>query len=183
KLSNAATTGGVRASVFGMGGIGRILACVGSAKEVRLDVIGETADIACNPSTGTITVKAISAVPQIELRDQLAGGVWQQFNLLTGQSMSVGSPAMASAENTAAIAVNLLQIDDTGGETVVGVYELLPGSSVEVAVSDRRAAAGGEMQFVVLRGEVRVTVNGVTRRLRPGPPARISIRSLRRRMQ
>ena len=183
KLSNTATTGGVRASAFGTGSVARILACIGTAKEVRLDVIGETADVACDPSTGTITVKAISAVPQIELRDQLASGVWQQFNLLTGQSMSVGSPAMASAANTAAIAVELLQIDDAGTETVVGAYELLPGSSVEVAVSEMRTGAGGELQFIVLLGEVRVTVNGVTRRLRPGTPARISIPPLRRRVQ
>ena len=90
---------------------------------------------------------------------------------------------MASAANTAAIAVELLQIDDAGTETVVGAYELLPGSSVEVAVSEMRTGAGGELQFIVLLGEVRVTVNGVTRRLRPGTPARISIPPLRRRVQ
>src|SRR5439155_11968645 len=173
--SNAPTAGGVRATASGTGTIARISACIGTAKEVRLDVIGETADIRCHPATGTGLVKAISAVPQIELRDQLASGAWQQFNLLTGQSMSVGSPATASADNTAAIAVQLLQIDDTGRETVVGVYQLVPGSSVDVALTQSVAGRDGEVRFTVLGGEGPVTLNGVTRTLRPGAPATIPI--------
>ena len=47
KLSSAPTPGGVRATISGSGGIARISACTGAAKEVRLDVIGETADITC----------------------------------------------------------------------------------------------------------------------------------------
>ena len=160
KLANAPTANGVRATISGSGGIARISACTGVAKEVRLDVIGETADITCAAPTGTITVKAISAVLQIELREQLATGAWQQFNLRTGQSMSVGSPATASLSNVEAIDVDLIEIDETGLETLVGAYQLLPGASVDVAASPRVRGRNGQVRFKVLRGSASVTVSG-----------------------
>ena len=137
-----ADRGGVRATISGSGGIARISACTGAAKEVRLDVSGETADITC-ASTGTITVKAISAAMQIELREQLATGAWQQFNLRTGQSMSVGSPATAGPGNVDAIDVQLIQIDGAGLDTVVGSYQLRPGASVDVSASPRAPGRDG----------------------------------------
>jgi hypothetical protein len=71
--------------------------------------------------------------------------------------------------------VQLLQIDDAGQETVVGVYQLPPGSSVDVALTQGVAGRDGEVRFTVLSGAVPVTVNGATRTLRPGPPATIPI--------
>ena len=152
RLSNAPTAAGVRATASGTGTIARVSACVGAAKEVRLDVAGETADMTCTPVSGTITVKAISAVPQVELREQLASGAWQQFNLRTGQLMSVGSPATASRANRQPIAVRLLEIDEAGARRS------------SAAISSRRArawmwrscrasqAVGGQLQFTVLAG-------------------------------
>jgi hypothetical protein len=51
KLSASPTAGAVRATISGAGTIARVSACVGVAKEVRLDVVGETADVLCNPTT------------------------------------------------------------------------------------------------------------------------------------
>jgi hypothetical protein len=175
KLSTAPTSGSVRATASGTGTVARISACIGAAKEVRIDIIGETADIGCNPATGTISVKAVSAVPQIELREQLATGVWQQFNLRTGQSMTVGSPAAASATNTAPIAVQLLRIDDAGIERVVGGYQLAAGASIDVSVTPGASGREDQVRFRVLRGRVPVTMNGVSRALRPGEAATLRV--------
>ena len=175
RLSASPTAGAVRATISGAGTIARVSACVGVAKEVRLDVVGETADVLCNPTTGTITVKAVSAVPQVELREQLATGAWQQFNLRTGQSMSVGSPATASGTNAAAIAVQLLQIDAAGREVVVGGYQLAPGASVDVSMFAGAPGQDLQVRFNVLQGRVPVTVGGVTRTLERGKPATMGI--------
>jgi hypothetical protein len=177
RLSAAPTAGGVRTTVSGTGTSSmRISACVGVPKEVRLDVAGETADVTCNPTTGTITVKAISAAPQVELREQLESGAWQQFNLLTGQSMSVGSPAAASRNNTAPIAVQLLQLDDAGRETVVGGYELAPGAIVDVSVTPDPSGRDIQIGFRVLAGTVPVNVRGLKRTVRPGESATMRMR-------
>ena len=170
KVSNAPTAGGVRATVYGAGAIARISACIGAAKEVRLDALGETADVTCNPTTGTITVRAVSSVPQIELREHLANGVWQQFNLHTGQSMSVGSPATVSAENAQPIIADLLMIDAKGRETIVGRYQLAPGASVDVTAPPVAAGQDPTLRFEVLKGRVSVTLNGRTQTIRPGAP-------------
>jgi hypothetical protein len=170
RLSSAPSSGGVRVTVSGSGGIARISACTGAVKEVRLDVIGETADIACL-SAGTITVKAVSAVLHIELREQLATGAWQQFNLRTGQSMSVGSPARASTRNLGAIDVQLMEIDGAGRETIVGSYQLRPGASVDVSAAPRAPGRQRQFRFKVLSGDVPVTVRGRTRTLKSGEGA------------
>jgi hypothetical protein len=175
KLSASPTAGAVRATISGAGTIARVSACVGVAKEVRLDVVGETADVLCNPTTGTITVKAVSAVPQVELREQLASGAWQQFNLRTGQSMSVGSPATASGTNAAAIAVQLLQVDVAGREVVVGGSQLAPGASVDVSMVAGAPGQHLQVRFTVRRGRVPVTVGGVTRTLERGKTATMRI--------
>jgi hypothetical protein len=173
RLSSAPTTGGVRATISGSGSIARISACTGAAKEVRLNVVGETADITC-ASTGTITVKAVSAALQIELREQLmtgeqlTPGAWQQFQLRTGQSMSVGSPATASTQNVDPIDVYLLEIDGDGQDTVVGSYQLRPGASVDVSAAPRARGRDGRIHLTVLRGSVSVTVSGRMRTLRAG---------------
>jgi hypothetical protein len=177
RLSAAPTSGGVRSTIAGAGSTSaRVSACVGVAKEVRLDVVGETADVTCNPASGSITVKAVSAVPFVELREQLATGAWQQFNLPTGQSMTVGSPATASADNRQPIAVKLLQLDDAGRETVVGGYQLPPGASVDVSVSPGAQGREGHVRFTVLAGTAPVTVDGVARTIRRGESATMRFR-------
>jgi hypothetical protein len=175
KLSAAPTAGGVRTTISGSGTIAVVSACVGAAKEVRLDAIGETADVTCNPSTGTITVKAVSAVPQIELREQVANGTWQQFILRTAQTMSVGSPATASAGNVGAIDAQILQIDDAGQETVIGTYQLTPGASVDVSVMAGGVGHDDQVYVDVVRGSVVVKRSGVTRTLGPGESATLPI--------
>jgi alpha-tubulin suppressor-like RCC1 family protein len=167
-FSNAPSAGGVRATISGSGvGPAVISACVGLKKDVRLDVVGETADITCNPATGTVTVRAVSAVSTIQLREQLTNGFWQQFILRTGQRVSVGSPATAAADNTETIDAQILQIDANGVETVVGAYQLAPGSSVDVsATSD--AAGVVNVTFEVLGGTVTATVGGETRTIDQG---------------
>jgi alpha-tubulin suppressor-like RCC1 family protein len=168
KLSSVAPGGTVQTTISGSAiGPAVISACVGVAKEVRLDVAGETANISCNPATGTITVRAVSAVTRIELREQLAGGTWQQFSLPTGQMMSVGSPATADPANTETIEAQILQIDDAGNETVVGAYQLTPGASVDVSAATDAAGTVG-IQFDVVSGTVTTTVGGDTRTVAQG---------------
>ena len=106
----------MRAIVSGAGSVAVVSACIGLPKEVRLDAATETADILCDPVTGRITVRAVRAVAQIQLRAQLANGAWQQFALKTAQAMSIGSPAAASADNTEPIDVQILQVDPAGEE-------------------------------------------------------------------
>jgi hypothetical protein len=179
RLSNAPSIGGVRAAISGSGTVAKISACVGPAKEVKLDAVGETADVTCDRTTGTITVKAISASPQIELREQLVNGLWQQFNLRTGQSVSVGSPATASAQNVGSVEVYLLRIDDDGRETIVGSYQLDPNASVDV--SALQATPGEDrVRFNVLRGNVPVRVGALRRTLKPGQEETLPIRPLQR---
>lgn len=127
-----------------------------------------TQQFIANPN---FTVKAISAVMQIELREQLATGAWQQFNLRTGQLMSVGSPATASAQNIGAIEVDLVQVDGTGRDTFVGSYQLRPGASVDVSAVPGALGRYSQVRFKVLRGSVPVTVSGRTRSLKSGERA------------
>jgi hypothetical protein len=188
KLSNAPTTpsvptmiAGVRTTVSGAGTIAKIAACVGAAKEVRLDVLGETVDIACKATTGTITVKAVSAVPStpsaagiIELREQLATGAWQQFNLKTGQAMTVGSPARASRGNTEVIEAQLITVDAGGTEHVVGTYQLTPDASVDVSVTGD-GLSRERFQVSVLRGQVAITLGGARRLMGVGQRATLPI--------
>src|SRR5206468_55766 len=86
-----------------------------------------------------------------------------------------GSPATASASNTAPIVAELRQIAGTGRETVVGSYQLLPGASVDVSATAAGTGRGDLVRVNVLRGRVPITFGGVTRALRPGESATITI--------
>ena len=182
KLSGAPASstfpaGGVRAAVSGGGAgtVARIAACTGAAKEVRLDQAGETADLVCDPTTGTITVKALSALPRIEVWKQQANNTWTSAQLPTGATYSTGSPATASADNTAPIDVQVVQFDDAGVATVVGTFQLPPGASVDVAVTAGPLGIDDQVRFNVLRGVVKATFSGRTRLLRSGELATMSI--------
>jgi hypothetical protein len=175
QLSVAPGAGGVRAIVSGAGSVAVVSACIGLPKEVRLDAATETADILCDPVTGRITVRAVRAVAQIQLRAQLANGAWQQFALKTAQAMSIGSPAAASADNTEPIDVQILQVDPAGEETVVGTYQLNPGARVDVSVGDAAPGRDGDVRVEAIQGSVTVTVGGTTRTLGEGESGTLPI--------
>jgi probable HAF family extracellular repeat protein/uncharacterized repeat protein (TIGR03803 family)/YVTN family beta-propeller protein len=169
RLSNAPTTNGVRVQATSAGvGPARVLACLGAAKEVRFDVVGETADIVCDPSAGTVTVKAVSAVGKIEVWKQTSPTTWTVAQLPTGAIYSTGSPATADPTNASAITVDVVQIDAAGAAFTVGSFELAPGASVDVTT--RLPASGGneQLHFHVLRGAVPFRLGGRTRTLKPG---------------
>ncbi|PYR68953.1 MAG: hypothetical protein DMF88_07630 [Acidobacteria bacterium] len=176
KVSNAPTPNGVRVQVSGASAVpARVLACVGAAKEVRLDVVGETADVTCDPVTGTITVKAVSASPKVEVWKQTSPTTWTIAQLPTGAVYSTGSPATAAATNTAPITVNIVQADSTGAPTVVvGEFDLAPGASVDV---HGVPASGGRehMEFRVLRGTIPVRIGGRTHSLKAGSVTTLTI--------
>jgi len=169
RLSNAPTANGVRVQVTGAGtGPARVLACAGAAKEVRLDVVGETADIACDPATGTITAKAVSAVARIEIWKQTSPATWTVAQLPTGAMYSTGSPATADPGNASPIAVDVVQIDAAGAPLVVGSFELAPGASVDVTTAPGASRGSEQLHFHVLRGVVPFRLGGRTRTLKPG---------------
>ena len=169
KLSNAPAANGVRVQVTAAGtGPARVLACAGALKEVRLDVVGETADIMCDPSAGTIMVKAVSAVAKIDVWKQTSPTTWTVAQLPTGAMYTTGSPATADAKNTSPITVNVVQIDAAGAPLVVGSFELAPGASVDVTTLPGASRGGEQLHFHVLRGAVPFTLRGRTRTLKAG---------------
>lgn len=174
RLSTAPTLpSGVRATVAGAGGLMRISACTGTAKEIRLDVTGETADFTCDSATGRVTVRVLSGAPVVDVLKQLSNNTWTRAQVPTGQTYSTGSPATAGAENVAPIDVAIVTMSGRGNERVIGSFQLAPGDSVDVT-----AAAEGldeQLQFRALRGVIAVRMNGVTRTVRPGAPAMMRI--------
>ena len=174
-MLNAPTLNGVRVQVSGTSPLpARVLACVGANKEVRLDATGETADVTCDPTTGTITVKAVSALPKIEVWKQTSPTTWTSAQLPTGAIYSTGSPATAAESNTAPITVNVVQTDAAGRPTVVGTFDLPPGASVDVRSAP--AVAGGEaVEFRVLRGVIPVRLGGRSYMLKAGSITTVSI--------
>ena len=109
-------------------------ACIGGVKQVRLDVIGERAAIACDPVTGTIAVKAMSAAPTIEVWKQLSSTLWLSVSLPTGAGMSTGSPTTANPDNREPIDGQVLSFDERGVASVIGTFQLAPGASLDVSV-------------------------------------------------
>jgi hypothetical protein len=174
-LSNMGTAGTVRAQISGAGSIAKIRACTGATKEVRLDAIGETADLTCTTSTGTITVRAMSARPWIEVWKQQSNSTWLVAQLPTGATYSTGSPATAGENNTQPIDVRVVHLDEAGATTSVGGFRLAPGESVDVSVTPGGAGGDEQVHFNVLRGRVTVTVSGRTRTLSNGDRATLPI--------
>jgi quercetin dioxygenase-like cupin family protein len=183
RLSNAPTANAVRVQVTGTGvGPARVLACVGAAKEVRLDVVGETADIMCDPEAGTITVKAVSAVAKIEVWKQTSPTTWTVAQLPTGAIYSTGSPATADPNNASPITVRVMQIDAAGAPVAVGSFELWPGASVDVTTLPGASRGSEQLHFHVLRGAVPFTLGSRTRTLRPGDVTVLPIEHGRQRL-
>jgi hypothetical protein len=175
RLSNAPTLNAVRVQISGSGTVARVAACTGVTKEVRLNAVGETADVTCDAATGTITVKAVSAVPTIEVWKQTSPTTWLNAQLSTGTAYSTGSPSSASAENTEPITVDVVQIAPDGASRVVGSFELAPGASVDVTTPSVAPGKDEPVRFHVLRGSVPLKMNGRTYVLTPGRPTTLPI--------
>jgi hypothetical protein len=114
------TSGWINASVAGTGTTAIVSACIAGVKQVRLDVIGERAAIACDPLTGTIAVKAMSASPTIE--------VWKQLSSTLRECAFRRAPESAPEPDDAngqpePIDGQLLSIDQQGA-SVVGTFHL-----------------------------------------------------------
>jgi hypothetical protein len=151
--------GGIRAAVLGAGTSPAVLSiCPTSGPEgVVLDVANEAAEAVCS-AAGSATVKAIVATPAVQLRKPVTGpGV--VVDLTTGQAATMGSPVVASLENTLPILVRFV---DAVGATF-GSLELDPGESVETAV-----LGSSTVQVSVLVGVTTITVNGETATLHAG---------------
>lgn len=144
--------GGVVIELSGSGsGPVMVLACAGDAdgpEEVWLDGAGAKASVSCAPDTGSTTVRALAAFPDIELR-KTAGGLTTILGLAPGQAATIGSPALADPENLEPVRITLA--DELGA--LIGSFELDPGESAEAAES-----AEGVISVTVFSGSVPVTV-------------------------
>jgi hypothetical protein len=169
------TSGWIHASIAGTGTTAIASACIGVVKQVRLDVIGERAAIACDPVTGTIAVKAMSAAPTIEVWKQLSPTLWLSVSLSTSAGISTGSPTTANPDNPEPIDGQVLSIDERGVASVIGTFQLAPGASLDVLVMPDRSGRDEQVRFHVLRGRVPVTMGGRTRVLAPGAPTTLPI--------
>jgi hypothetical protein len=174
QLSTTSTVpNGVRATISGAGGLMRLSACTGAAKEVRFDVTGETADVACDPVTGTITVRVISGRPTIDVMKQVSPTTWTRTPVPTGQTYSTGSPLTADPANTQPITTTLVEFGADGTERVIGTITLNPGESADLQVVQGGPGIDPQLHVTALRGTVRVTLSGRNFTVAPGRPLTI----------
>jgi len=158
-----------------------VSACVPSptgfagVKQVRLDAVGERAAFACDPVTGTIAVKALSASPTIEVWKQISPTMWLGIPLVTGTGVSTGSPTTAFADNPEPVDVKVVRYDDTGVAHVIGTFRLDPGSTADVQINPDASGRDDEVVFRALRGAVPVSMGGLVRRLDEGAEASVPI--------
>jgi N-acetylneuraminic acid mutarotase len=140
-------------------------ACPGT-KQVWLER-NELARIECT-SAGSIYVFAASALPIIEVRKLVRGGLlgrytyWTQTGLRTSQAITTGSPAAADPANTEPLTVTMLRVDEDGTETIVGTMVLDPGESADVDFVADPNGGDDRAQIVGLSGDVQVTLMGST---------------------
>jgi FIMAH domain len=154
--------GGVQVSLAGSGGAAATLevCSAGGAEGIALDAAGEIGLTQCSP-TGSTFLRAVVALPTIELRDPPTGpGVL--ILLTTGQAATVGSPIEASPANTESITV--LFVDGTN--TPYGSMDLDPGEIVNVDVD-----SAGNVEATVENGVVTITVGSETQTLAAGESA------------
>jgi len=150
-------------------------ACVGGVKQIRLNVSGERGVFACDPVTGTIAFKALSALPMIEVWKQLTANVWLAIPVMTGGGISTGSPTTAFPDNPGPIDVKVIRYDDSGSPRIVGTFRLEPGATADVQV--KADAAGRDDQYVIraLNGRVPLTMGNLLRTLEPGSSATVPV--------
>ena len=142
-----------------------ITACAGTTKSFVLDTPNEGVDVTCSGTTINVrayTPNAVEVSKQMSetryetrtycrwVRTGFFGGGYNscyqeqvpftytyvyQFALRNGQGASTGSPVTAAADNTEPIHVDIVQVDDLGGEFHAGSFDLDPGESADVAVT------------------------------------------------
>jgi hypothetical protein len=150
-------------------------ACVGGVKQIRLNAPGERGAFACDPATGTIAFKALSASPTIDVWKQISPTAWLGIPVMTGGGVSTGSPTTAFPDNPGPIDVQVVRFDDSGVAHVVGTFRLAPGASADVIVKADSAGRDDQFVFHALHGTVPVTMNGTLKVLEPGVAATLPI--------
>ncbi|MBI3609850.1 MAG: FG-GAP repeat protein [Nitrospirae bacterium] len=148
---------GVQVAISGAGTVARIVGCdISGPEEVSLDVAGETANIRCySTSAGSMTATAVVATPNIQLRKPPFPAIGFTLTLTTGQTGSLGSPAMADPGNTEAILGEFVDAADVA----TGSFSLDPGESVDL---DTAQLATGPVNLTVLSGTVTIDIPGQT---------------------
>ncbi len=143
---------GIQIDLSGSGGAPATfdVCALNGTQRILLDASGESVVYSCNATTGSTSVRALNALPIVELRDPATGpGVIIQLG--TGQGATTGSPVTALDTNTAPIVVII--VDATGTE--IGSFELDAGESAQVVVNP-----DGSADAVVIEGVVEITVRG-----------------------
>jgi quercetin dioxygenase-like cupin family protein len=149
---------GMRVSISGAGTrAAQIDMCdAGGAEAVLLDADGETADITCvTTTTGTNAssqVTAAVASPSIEVREPPTGS-GTVVMLPQGQTVTIGSPVVASSSNTQPIGVGL--VDANNLETAF--FALDSDESVDV-----QPDPSGTSNVTVLSGSITMELAGQT---------------------
>src|SRR5262249_53557682 len=137
-------------------------------KQIRLNVSGERGVFACDPVTGTIAFKALSALPSIEVWKQLTPNIWLAIPVMTGGGISTGSPTTAFPDNPPPIHAKVIRYDDSGSPRTVGTFRLEPGATADVQVQADASGTDDQVVFRALRGRVPVSMGNVLRTLEPG---------------
>lgn len=151
---------GIQLDLSGVGGAPATfdVCALNGAQRILLDIAAESAIFICDATTGSTTVRAVNALPIVELRDPATGpGIIIQLG--TGQGATTGSPVTALSTNTDAIVVII--VDGTG--TAIGSFELDAGESAQVVVNP-----DGSADAEVIEGVVEITVRGESVILEPG---------------
>jgi hypothetical protein len=130
---------------------------------------------ACDPAIGTIAVKALSAVPTIEVWKQLTPTLLLNILLPTGSGVSTGSPTTAFADNRSPIVARVVRRDANGNTHVIGRLRLVPGAAADVSVTPDAAGDDDQVVFTALGGQVTVMIGGSTRTVIPGSPLTVPL--------
>jgi hypothetical protein len=118
---------GVIISASGTGGPAIILACGGTF--IFLDP-GQSADVDC----GTTTVRAITALSDIEVRQEFSGSIAAQAKLTQGQKVTL-SPFLADPGNSTPVLLQVVDVTDPldpSLDAVLGSCNLSPGQELDI---------------------------------------------------
>jgi hypothetical protein len=142
--------GGVMAGISGAGSsAARFQTCpLNASEQIWLLADGDRVSIECDLVTGSTTVRAVAASSFVELRKTVVGGLTTIALLRTGQSATLGSPAVADANNLDPVVIRVL---DSAGTEILS-YALDPGESAEALTS-----SAGVLSVTVFSGTVTIT--------------------------
>ena len=88
---------------------------------------------------------------------------WYGMSLTSGQTVSTGSPVTAAADNTGPVHVSVLRIQDDGTETTTGSFDLDPGESADIDVTQGTNGQDDQIGISALVGDITTTIGGQTR--------------------